>query len=82
MITSTFTLKIEYERTRLGRYGDTRQNVFYSQVELGAACESWATQYAGKREMEWDDYCDVRDRVPRGTNAAIRRHKAKDNWSH
>jgi hypothetical protein len=75
-------LELEYEQTRLTRYQNVRTNVFYPPAEIMAAYEAWATSYSGKRDMEWDDWSDVRDGVPRGTNAQIRRNQIKDPWAH
>ena len=76
VITETARLKIEYELTRLGRYKDTKQNVSYTDKDLAYAYYNWAM--AGThREYQWDLYCDIRDRVPEGTNSAIRRERAR-----
>lgn len=72
MITSTEKLKKEYEPTRLLRYASIR-TVFYSPKELENAYIMWATTNPACRITEWDEYCDIRDAVPLGTNAKIRR---------
>lgn len=75
MITETGRLRLEYESTRLGRYGDTRQDVAHPPVDLVNAYWEWSHTPSHKREPEWDTYCDIRDRVPRGTNAKIRKRR-------
>lgn len=76
MIYDSARLKLDYEPTRLGRYAGVRREAFYSNIDLYAAYENWATPYTGSRQPEWDEYCDVRDLVPKGTNAKIRRERA------
>lgn len=75
MITSSDYIKINYEDQRLSRYANIQQNVFYTHSEYLAAYEAWTTSYSGARWPEWDDYCDVRDKVPRGTNAKFRQER-------
>lgn len=75
MITESGRIRIEYEPTRLGRYGDTKRDVGYAPVDLLNAYWEWSHTPSHKREPEWDLYCDVRDRVPMGTNAKIRSQK-------
>lgn len=70
MITNPENIKIDYERTRLSRYGNTPQNACYSNEDLLKAYLAWADEKMG-REPEWNAYCDVRDGVPRGTNKKI-----------
>lgn len=72
MITSPERIKKEYEPTRLLRYASIR-TVFYPAKELENAYLVWATTTPSARHQEWDEYCDIRDAVPLGTNAKIRR---------
>lgn len=80
MITSTERLKIEYECSRMGRYKGYRIGIKYTSLELSVAFENWCEGKSHNREMEWDDYCDVRDGVSRGTNGKIRRERARQRW--
>lgn len=82
MLKDTEHLKVDYELVRCGRYDGTTRNVFYPQIEMLAAYEAWATAYSGKRELEWDEWCDVRDGVPRGTNAKIRAVRSQNVMRH
>jgi hypothetical protein len=66
----------EYEQIRLGRYGNVRQNVYYSPEEWRDAYLAWAL-YTHTREDRWDAYCDIRDAVPPGTNDKIRKDWCK-----
>lgn len=75
MITGSIALKFEYEPTRKGRYGEIRQDVFYTPTEFANAYWDWVKTPSHKREREWDIYCDVRDAVPPGTNAEVRRKR-------
>jgi len=64
-------IKRDYEPARLMRYGNTRQTAVYTQEEYNEAYWAWAL-YPYGREVQWDFWCDARDRVPPGTNAKIR----------
>ncbi len=75
MLTDSLRLKHEYEPTRLQRYGDIRQDTFYTPQEFANAYWEWCNTPSHKRDREWDFYTDIRDRVPMGTNADIRKHR-------
>lgn len=75
MITGTIPLKFEYETTRLGRYGEVKQNVFYTPIDLANAYGQWANTPTHRRDREWDTYCDIRDCVPLGANGEIRKKR-------
>jgi hypothetical protein len=66
----------DYELTRLGRYGNLRQNTSYTIQEMAVAYWAWA-HASYNRQGFWDTYCDVRDSVPWGTNDKIRKDWAK-----
>jgi len=64
-----------YEEVRIGRYCREANRQYYSDTEIMQAYQDWA--YAlGKREEEWDIYCDVRDCFPKGTNARIAKERS------
>lgn len=67
-----YSYKRFYEPNRLLRYTGIKLNVNYTAEEFSEAYLDWVNFPYG-REKQWDAYCDVRDRVPRGTNARIRR---------
>lgn len=75
MIEYDLPLKETYEPTRLGRYGNIRQDVSYPPIEFQLVYDAWARGRKHDREHEWDTYCDIRDSVPRGTNKRIRRKR-------
>lgn len=63
----------DYEKLRLDRYKDLKQPRYnYTHNDLISAFEAWA-QAGSKRDDEWDTYCDIRDGVPEGTNADLRK---------
>lgn len=73
MIHDSLTLKLDYELTRLERYKE-RKRADYTVTELAEAYWAWVLAPYG-RNTEWDSYCDMRDNVPRGTNARIRKDR-------
>jgi len=78
MITDSQKIKLEYEIVRRGRYAGIKET-YYHHSELVNAYLEWANAPYG-REAEWDLWCDLRDEVPRGTNAKIRKEKLKDRY--
>lgn len=76
MITGSIHLKFEYEHTRLLRYGNTTQSVYWAPDEILNAYLAWANHPYG-REHLWDAYCDKRDGVPAKTNARIRNKRGE-----
>ncbi len=79
MLTDSLRLKLDYERTRLNRYGRDVKTATYTEEEYLEAYNDWVTHPYG-REHLWDLYCDVRDRVPMGTNATIRRRREEAHY--
>lgn len=79
MITDPESIKQQYEGARLNRYSGIKRNIWYSPEDFLFAYELWANHPYG-REHLWDEYCDVRDGVPRGTNTHIRRDRIRTRW--
>lgn len=73
MLTDSLRITLEYEQTRLYRYLGIKQRIDYTSDDFRDMYVLWVTSSTGNREKEWDNYCDIRDRVPRGTNWRIRR---------
>lgn len=80
MIVDPLNIQRDYEHTRLARYGAEPRDVYYSPEDMIKAYLAWANHPYG-REHQWDSYSDVRDGVPWGTNARIRK-KRQDNRFH
>lgn len=76
----TISNGFDYEPIRLSRYENVKQGVKYSLDARREAYTEWSEAYTGSRENLWDVYCDVRDSVPRGTNAKIRKHRLRQEF--
>lgn len=64
-----------YEDGRLYPYRDAKKG-YHSNRDLFLVYEAWKDAVPGKRNQEWDFYCDVRDGYAIGTNASAReRHE-------
>lgn len=73
------TIREQYESARLSRYSRITKRVSYTNEQLKIVYDLWANHPYG-REHLWDDYCDVRDGVPRGTNTMIRKERTLTPW--
>lgn len=60
-----------YEDGRLYPYRDAKKG-YHSNQDLFLAYEAWKEATPGKRNYEWDLYCDIRDGFALGTNMAER----------
>ncbi len=81
MITDPESIQRQYEPTRLSRYSHVKKRTYYSLEDYSWAYLKWANEKFA-REHYWDDYCDMRDGVPQGTNRAIRKERTSKPWSH
>lgn len=79
MITDPESIRQQYEHARLSRYSGIKRGIWYSNEDLQFTYDIWANHPYG-REHLWDDYCDARDGVPRGTNARIRKDRKASPW--
>lgn len=79
MIGGPKSIKLDYELTRLERYKDVRKRQKYSPEEYMEAYEAWITEL-GSRTHLWDAYYDIRDGMPKGTNAKIHRDRTLCEW--
>ncbi len=79
MITNPEDIRRQYEPTRLSRYSHIKKRETYTAEDLCLVYEIWRN-HPYSRERLWDDYCDIRDRMPRGTNNAIRKVRAAKPW--
>jgi len=62
-----------YEQFRSARYNGI-SIVEHSEEAFLKAYLAWKDT-EGRREFEWDEYCDIRDNVPLGTNKEYRLKK-------
>lgn len=71
-----------YESGRLYPYREAKRG-FHNNEALQMAYESWAHGIPGRREEQWDVYCDIRDGFAIGTNKSIREkfHSSKMEFS-
>lgn len=81
MITDPESIRIQYESVRLSRYSHVKKRACYSPEDFSWAYQKWSNEKFA-REHYWDDYCDMRDGVPLGTNAAIRKDRSASPWAH
>ncbi len=68
-------LKIRRATERIGTRSKPKKLVEYSQDELREAFQLWAglpSDFEMERVKAWENYCDVRDGLPKGTTRAIR----------
>jgi hypothetical protein len=68
-------LKIRRALERPGTLKKAKRLVEYSGDELREAFQLWAglpTDFELERVRAWENYCDIRDGLPKGTTRAIR----------
>ena len=68
-----------YELGRLSPFRDAKIG-YHSNKDLIAAYLAWAEACPGRRDPEWNSYCDVRDGFALGTNAAIKDNLRKQQY--
>lgn len=60
-----------YEELRKSRYTGIPAHQYTSE-EIWNSYQAWVSAWDKKRDEEWDEYCDARDGVPKGTNRMFR----------
>lgn len=60
-----------YEADRMRRYASIDQRKEWSHEDIVFYYKQWNSDKRFSRQRTWDEYCDVRDGFPLGTNASL-----------